>query len=71
MPSDGAFCALDRGGLGDTFNFARAGDTVSGGPARSTVSDDQLFDLICEYYEKHPELKVTCYKKGGCDSDEE
>ena len=31
---------------------------------------DQLFGLIREYYEKHPELKVTCYKKGECDSDE-
>ena len=32
--------------------------------------NDQSFDLICEYYEKHPELKVTCCKKGECDSHE-
>ena len=33
--------------------------------------NDELFDNICEFYEKHPELNVKCYKKGEwCDSDE-
>ena len=39
VPGNGALCALDRGDRGGTRYFARAGDTVSGGPARSTVSD--------------------------------
>ena len=27
--------------------------------------DDEFYDNIYEYYEKHPELNVKCYRRGG------